>query len=447
MGFFSFATKKLADDELRDRLFDAVAASDVRTIKNLTSRHFERVIALFPTWKTLPPAVRSDPSQTKFWAEGVIGVASAVAALGDGALMAQLEGQPQTNVVASWQNAFLAAQADADTGNFSAVIRVLEQTLEEAEGLTGTAVDHLLPKTFGLLGTSYYRTGNKEMARAFTLKAREYCVRIGDEEGIEIYTRNLATIDGDKVVFRDAQRLLTVDEVRAATGLLRYEVYDGESVPPEAKALHQQGREAGARGNYPDALALLTRAAEIAPRWPYPLYDRAYTHLLMKNFDAAKSDYLRTADLAPRGFFTTLTAVDTLVREQNGEFPRGLYLAYLMLEPIREPAQRRQLLEQFVDKYPGFAPAWEKIADLKNGADRLEAIERGLAANPDRETKGMFLLNKALVLHGSGNHDIAVRLLTELVANPDSTFGTEALAQTALKLMTTSVSAGSTAPP
>jgi len=175
-------------------------------------------------------------------------VASAVAALGDGSLMAQLQGQPQKNVVASWQNAFLAAQADVDAGNVSAAIRVLEQTLEEAKGLTGTAVDHLLPKTFGLLGTSYYRAGNKEMARAFTLKAREYCVRIGDEEGIEVYTRNLSTIDGDKVVFRDAQGLLTVDEVRAATGLLRYEVYDFESVPPEAKALHQQGREAGGNG-------------------------------------------------------------------------------------------------------------------------------------------------------------------------------------------------------
>jgi hypothetical protein len=52
----------------------------------------------------------------------------------------------------------------------------------------------------------------------------------------------------------------------------------------------------------------------------------------------------------------------------DDEYPRGLYLAYLMLEPIREPAQRRQFLEQFVDNYPGFAPAWEKIADLKNGA-------------------------------------------------------------------------------
>lgn len=441
MGLFGFRRENLADDELRDALFEAVAESDTRAVKNLMSRHLERVIALFPTWKTLPPAVRSDPSQTKFWAEGVIGVASAVAALGNGTLMAQLQGQPEENVLLSWQNALLAAQADANAGNDSSAIRALEQALEDTKGLTGTGVDDLLPQTYGLLGTSYYRAGNKDRARAFTLKAKEYCVRIGDGEGIEIYTRNLDTIDAvqsGNVAFRDVQgRLLTVEELQVATGLLRYEVYGGESAPPDARALHQQGREAGARGNYTDALALFTKAAEISPRWPYPLYDRAYTHLLMKNFDAALSDYQRTADLAPRGFFTTLTAVDTLVREQNGEFPRGLYLAYLMLEPIHDRAQRRSLLEQFVDKYPGFAPGWHKFADLfENGADRLKAIDKGLAANPDRETKGMLLLNKALVLHGSGDRHMAVGLLSELVADPDSTFGTEALAKTTLKLIT-----------
>ena len=142
------------------------------------------------------------------------------------------------------------------------------------------------------------------------------------------------------VVFRDAQgRLLSPEDLQKETGSLHYEVYDGEAVPVAAKALHQQAREAGERGNYEEALVLLTRAASLAPRWPYPVYDRAYTHLLMKSFDAALADYRRTADLAPRGFFTTLTAVDTLVREQKGEFPQGLYLAYLMLEPIQDAAQ------------------------------------------------------------------------------------------------------------
>jgi tetratricopeptide (TPR) repeat protein len=239
------------------------------------------------------------------------------------------------------------------------------------------------------------------------------------------------------ILFRDTQgHLLTAEEVQVATGSLHYEIYDGEGVPLEAKALHQQGREAGSRGSYDEALKLLTKAADLAPRWPYPVYDRAYTHLLTKNFDAAFSDYRRTADLAPRGFFTTLTAVDILVREQKGEFPQGLYLAYLMLEPIHDPAQRRDLLGQFIDKYPRFAPGWQKLADLvENSTDRLKAIDKGLAASPDPETKGMLLLNKALVLQSSGNYDGAVRLMSELVADPDSTLATETLAKSMLKRM------------
>jgi hypothetical protein len=195
LGLFGFRRAALADDELRDALFEAVAASDTRAVKSLMSRHLERVIALFPTWTVLPPSVRSDPPQTKFWAEGVIGVATAAVALGDGSLMAQLQGQPAENILVRWQKAFLAAQTDANAGKYSSAIRLLEQALEDASGMTGSGVDDLLPKTYGLLGTLYHRAGNKERARALTLKARELCVRIGDDEGVEIYTSNLDAID------------------------------------------------------------------------------------------------------------------------------------------------------------------------------------------------------------------------------------------------------------
>jgi tetratricopeptide (TPR) repeat protein len=437
VGFFSFRREQLADDELRDQLFDAVAASDIYTVRKVTKRHRERVIALFPTWRTLPSAVRSDPDQAKFWAEGLIGVASVVAESGDGSLMAQLQEPAGKNPVVSWQNAISAAQAAMDTADHSSAISLLEKALEDSKGLTGTAVDDLLPKTYGLLGAAYLRAGNNEKARSFTLKAKEYCVRVGDAQGTEIYTKNLETIDtvrSGMPVFRDSQdRSLNVEDLQRAAGPLQWEVYGGDAPPPEAEALHQQGRAAGARGDYPEALALLTQAAERAPRWPYPLYDRAFTHLLMQNFDAALLDYQRTANLAPRGFFMALAAVDTLRREQSGEFPRGLYLAYVALERIPDRAQQRQLLEQFVQKYPGFAPGWQKFAGLlENTSDRMNAIEKGLAARPDNDTRGLLLLNKALALHNSGEYENAVRLLNELVADPASTSSTEALARTAL---------------
>lgn len=195
MGFFNHRIKQLTDDELRETLFNAAAGSNPEALKNLLARNWDRAIALFPTWTTLPPSLRSDPSRTKRWAEGLIGVASAAAAMGDGSLMARLQGPPETNFLMLWQDALLAAQADAAGGEYDSAIRRLEQTLEKVEGLTGPGVDHLLPKTLGLLGTLHYRAGHREQAHEFTLKAKACCERIGDREGAEIYARNLSTID------------------------------------------------------------------------------------------------------------------------------------------------------------------------------------------------------------------------------------------------------------
>ena len=86
---------------------------------------------------------------------------------------------------------------------------------------------------------------------------------------------------------------------------------------------------------------------------------------------------------------------------------------------------------------PRFAPAWEDLANtLDRDVDRLAAIERGLAAEPDPETKGMLLINKALVLDRAGDHNGAVKLLGELALDPESTYGTEHLAKASLALMT-----------
>ena len=195
MGFFDLRAKGLTDDELRDALFSAAAGSNARKLRNLVTSHMPRVLALFPSWTTLPSSVRSDSARMKWWAEGVIGVASAAAALGDGSLMARLQGPPETNELIRWQESFLAAEADAARGDYRSAIRRLEQTLDEAEGLTGAGPDHLLPKTYGLLGTLNHRAGDRNRAHDFTVKAKEYCERIGDQEGVEIYTRNLRIID------------------------------------------------------------------------------------------------------------------------------------------------------------------------------------------------------------------------------------------------------------
>ena len=235
------------------------------------------------------------------------------------------------------------------------------------------------------------------------------------------------------VIFRSADgQTLTQDDLKNVTGKVNFEMIGGEDVSVAARQLHQQARAAGERGDYKEAIRLLEGASAAAPRWPYPVYDTAYTHLLQKDFEAARAWYRKTLELSPRGFFAATTALDILEREQKGEFFPGIYLAYVSLEWM-ETSERAQIVRQLTERQPGFAPGWKEYAVLcENDGDRLKAIEKGLAARPDAETKGALLINKALILNNQGDRDAAVRLLGELALDRGSTYWTEQMAKVVL---------------
>jgi hypothetical protein len=156
----------------------------------------------------------------------------------------------------------------------------------------------------------------------------------------------------------------------------------------------------------------------------------------MNDPDNATKNYRKTVELAPRGFFTAITALDSLDREQQGNLPKGTYLAYLSFEWLDEPSKKAQILRQLVQNFPRFAPAWMDFAKTVNtDSEKLAAIEEGLEARPDPDTKGMLLINKALVLDRAGDHSGAIRLLGELALDPKSTYGTEHLAKASLAMV------------
>jgi len=196
MGFLDRRPTTMTDDELREALFNAAARPGSPELQDLLMKQMARVITLFPGWTTLPPAVRSNAGRLKWWGEGLIRVAAAAAELGEPSLMARLHGRPENNILMLWQNAVLESQADAVRGEYSSAITRLEHMLHQVDEISGPGVDHLLPKTYGLLGTLYFHAGDRERARTITVEARDYCRRIGDREGVETYTRNLSVMDG-----------------------------------------------------------------------------------------------------------------------------------------------------------------------------------------------------------------------------------------------------------
>lgn len=108
-------------------------------------------------------------------------------------------------------------------------------------------------------------------------------------------------------------------------------------------------------------------------------------------------------------------------------------MAYLSLEWMDDPGKKAETVSQLIKRVPSFAPAWkEQAMQADVDAEKLAAIEKGLAANPDGETKGILLINKALIMDRGGDHEGAVRLLGELALDPASTYATEHLAKVTL---------------
>lgn len=233
-----------------------------------------------------------------------------------------------------------------------------------------------------------------------------------------------------EVVFNDKNgRVLTKQDLRGVTGKVNWEITSRKPVPNTARELHELGRQAGQQGKSEAALDYFSRAAKAAPEWPYPIYDAAFTHLLQQQYVKALALYRQVDRLAPRGFFTSKTAVHSLQREKEGKIPEGTYFAYLSLEWI-VPEKRPKLIQALVDQVPSFAPGWKEKAQTEQDASkRLAYLEKGLAANPDAETKGFLLLNKAAALQEQGKVREAKAILGTLAVDPASPLDIEALAK------------------
>jgi tetratricopeptide (TPR) repeat protein len=204
-------------------------------------------------------------------------------------------------------------------------------------------------------------------------------------------------------------------------------------IPEMAVLLHQQGREAGGSGDTARAIELFMEAHTLAPQWPYPLYDAAFTYLLNNDTEQAERYYAMVDALAPRGFFTSKTSLDIVRRERKGELFQGFARTFASLEWMPDPDEKRNVLEQITAKFPTFAPAWKELSSLLDDDDeKLQAITRGLAAHPDVETKGILTINKALILSRKNEYDEAVRLLGDLILDSNTTLGSLAMAKMTL---------------
>lgn len=226
---------------------------------------------------------------------------------------------------------------------------------------------------------------------------------------------------------------LTTDDLMRANERVVWTIEDEDGVPVAALAQVRAGMDAGSSGDFRRAMEDFREAHRLVPRWTQPVYQGAWTALLLGDAALAETLYAWTDKMVPRGYWTAKTAVDCLRRERAGEFPAGTYIHYVMLESESDNDRRREALEEMVKRSPGFAPAWKDLGVLRAAPEeRLDAIERGLVSRPDRETRGFLLIQKAQLLEGRGRQDAAAALLRSLLDPEVGTLQSASLARVKL---------------
>jgi tetratricopeptide (TPR) repeat protein len=417
-------------DDLRAAVLEAFEREDYERAMHLINDNSDRIRSDFQSWTKAPESIRGDSDALNRYVHTLVTIAGVFEKSGDASLRIWLEGggRDSDNPFTQRTEALERAQRLTESGRAADAVVLLRATLDEIATTTGPATSYYRARCLGRLGVALSEVGNTSDAVRVTREALETCRQAGDEEGVKTYLQNLDGIGSCRlegpsgghrviVVFRDSNgRTLLPEELPGGTGKCTWEIRDAGRAHPEAKRLHQEARAAGEKGDHDAAIALFTRAAELDPSWPYPVYDRAFARLLKGEFDGALADYRKTLELSPLGYFVAATAVDILTREAAGEFPAGLYAAFATLEQM--PADgRRDIARQLVLRFPSHAPAWSLHAGfLEDPAEQLAAIERGLLARPDPDTRGSLLVQKALALHASGQREPALEILVPLTS-------------------------------
>jgi tetratricopeptide (TPR) repeat protein len=415
-------------DDLRAALLDAFERDDYERAMHLINDNSDQIRSEFRPWTTVPESLRGDAEALSRYVNTLVAIARVFEKSGDASLRTWLEGGGRHNPLTQWNDALERAPRMTEGGLAAEAVVLLRATLDNIVATTGPGASHYRARCLGALGVALNKMGNTSEAVHVTREALEICRESGDEEGVKVYIQNLDVIGSCEiadprsghrftVVFRASDgRTLLPEELPGGTGRCTWEVRDAGPRHPEAQRLHEEGRAAGQKGDHDTAIALFTKAADLDPSWPYPVYDRAFARLLKHEFDAALADYRKTLELSPLGYYDAAAAADMLTREAAGEFPAGLHAAFAMLEHMPADGQRR-VARQLVVQFPSHAPAWGRHASfLEDSSDKVDAIERGLAARPDPDTRGSLLVQKALALHARGERQAALDILDLLTS-------------------------------
>ena len=200
------------------------------------------------------------------------------------------------------------------------------------------------------------------------------------------------------------------------------EVDEGETVPAEARAMHNRARTLGMAGELDKAIELFLQATLFAPEWPQLYFDLGIAYVYKQENKKALYCFKKVDELEPAGFLSTKAALHTLDKEAKGGYTPGTFLAFISAEAEEDPIRKKQILLKLLERTPDFVPAWTEMVNLSESKrEQLHYINLALKYEADNETHGYLFIQKAIVLHNTDKRLEAIEILRNVAQAQIST--------------------------
>lgn len=459
--------------DLRELLFAAIESGDMPQLEELCRRHRAAIVDAFPTWQTVPVALREDPALLQHYANGLIAVARVFAErLGDDSLLVRLGSGD--NPLAKWDAELQAASEDMEQLRYAEAGRRLERVLDETNALRGTGADQLRPITLGFLGECMFQEGNADAALPFYELALEAVRAIGDASGIAAYLDSLYEVNrylgrgtaAARYAFElatlmamagrndEARRLqrrgelaragepknrviatlengttLELDDcsgevMKSSGSRIRFSFQRDRISLRKASALVEAGEKLGAEGQLEDALVKFREAAQLDPQFAHARYQEGFTLCVLRRYEEAVVAYAATEELAPGWFHCR---ADLWIAQQlaAGKVDHETFEALRELEDAPgSPDAKLALADRAIAKAPHvpglYLERGRQLARLGRSDDARTALRDGLAREPDRDIRTRLLVQLAILVEDTAERtklfEEAARIDGNLVA-------------------------------
>lgn len=466
-----------SDEQLFPSLMAAVSSGDAARFEALCKDNRDRIVALAPSWRTMPEELRSNPEAVQRWGETLVTTMRYLAdVLGDSRMLDLLSSGAESPLP-RWQADHTRALELAAEQKYTDAVALLEGNLEEMR--RWHASEQILNVTEGMLGQIVYHSGDVDGAQPILERVHERCIAENALDGAKIYGKLLCDIhryrdrgeQASRLALRVADTLEALGEDKEAASfraraarwprgepLLRVALrIKGEErlferdeisllpVGVRIEAVFVRGRptlqpalaltEAGRAVDGPDAneerITLFERAARADPLDPDSRYQLAFTLLLEGKVDRAMPLQEEVERLAP-GWFHNRAWLSLSRRLLEGLSREIVPALHVLDDGGLSPEQRLDLASRVILQMPRVAQLHLHRGRALRALGRLDEAQisyrAGLeVAGDDLHTQSDLLAELAACSTGA-----AARSLWQQAAAEGGNRITQAFAEVAL---------------